>query len=271
VPRADARSRTRPDLPAVARHVAVLVLLGVAVLASALAGPWSPQYGEGGGVTVDVPVDPPTPEGPATPTAQADPEGAAEQLGGTAPAWLLPVLMTAALLAVALLVLHVARRLRRSDRAAPADLAPTPAGPGFAGTPDRSPDLRALRDGVAAAAEHLRSAARPADAVVAAWVRLEEAAAASGLPRDPATTPSEFALAVLDRTDADGAATRVLLQLYLRARFGEERLGADDVAAARRAVEGIAAALAGAASGTSTTAGAGPAGSPHRSTVGEEP
>ena len=218
-------------------------------------------------MTVDVPVDPPTPEGPATPTVEPVPETLAEEPDLVAPAWLRPVLVTAALLAVALLVLHLARRLRRTDPVAP-DVGTEPAGPGVGGIRDRSPELHALREGVAAAARHLRSTARPVDAVVAAWVRLEEAAAASGLPRDPAATPTEFTLAVLDRTHADRTATRALLDLYLRARFGDEHLDADDVAAARRAVDVIGAALARSAAGAS---GTGPAGPPSRASAGEDP
>jgi hypothetical protein len=245
----------------------VLVLLGVAVLAAALAGPWSPQYGDGGPVGVDVPLDPPTAEAPATPTAEPSPETVAEEPDVVVPAWLRPVLVTAALLTVALLVLHLARRLRLTDAVTP-DLEREPAGPGVEGTRDRSPELHALREGVAAAARHLRSGARPVDAVVAAWVRLEEAAAASGLPRDPAATPTEFTLAVLDRTHADRAATRALLDLYLRARFGEEHLDADDVATARRAVDVIGAALARTAARAS---GADTAGSPPHESAGGDP
>lgn len=249
------------------RHVAVLVLLGLAVLAAAVAGPWSPEFADGGRVTVDVPADPPTPEGPATPSVGPEPRTPGEEPDLVAPAWLRPVLVTAALLAVALLVLRLARRLRLTDDVAP-DLGQESAGPGVEGIRDRSPDLHALREGVAAAARHLRSAARPVDAVVAAWVRLEEAAAASGLPRDPAATPTEFTLAVLDRTDADPAVTRALLDLYLRARFGEEHLDADDVAAARRAVDLIGAALVRTSAGAS---GAGTAGAPSGSTLEEDP
>lgn len=244
VPGAGEPPRPGADRLGVGRAMAVLALLGVAVLAAALAGPWSPEYADAGRVTLPMPLDRPTPEGPATPTVEPAPETRASEPELSAP-WLRPVLTTATLLAIALLVLHLVRRLRPAEERPAPDVSPEHAGAGAAGTQDRHPAVHALRDGVAAAAEHLRSPARPVDAVIAAWVRLEEAAASSGLPRHPAATPTEFTLAVLDRTHADRGASRVLLDLYLRARFGEEHLGADDVAAARRAVDLLAAGLVG--------------------------
>lgn len=242
VPGAGDPPRPGSDTPGLGRALAVVALLAVAVLATGLTGPWSPEFTDAGRVTVPLPLDQPAPEAPATPTVEAVPETPASQPELSAP-WLRPVLTTATLLAVALLVLHLVRRLRPQDEVPAEDPAPDPAGAGAPGVQDRNPTVHAMRDGVAAAAEHLRSPARPVDAVIAAWVRLEEAAAASGLARHPASTPTEFTLAVLDRTHADRAASRDLLDLYLRARFGEEHLGADDVAAARRAVDLLAAGL----------------------------
>lgn len=108
------------------------------------------------------------------------------------------------------------------------------------------PDLPALREGVADADVALRRFARPADAVIAAWVRLEEAAAHSGVRRDPAATPTEFTLTVLDAAPVDPQATRVLLELYLRARFGGEHMTVGDVASATRALATLSRGLGGA-------------------------
>jgi hypothetical protein len=246
-PGAEERLRPAPGGPDLGRVLAVVALLAVAVLGSALAGPWTPQLVDDGRGPVTMPLDPPTPETPAVPTAEPSPDTARAEPDLVAPPWLRPALVTATLLAVALLVLHLARRFRQEGADTTPESGPGPLDPGAGGARDRAPDLRALRDGVAAAAEQLRSAARPVDAVIAAWVRLEEAAAASGLPREPASTPTEFTLAVLDRTHADRSSTRVLLDLYLRARFGDEHLGADDVAVARRAVDDLSTAFARAA------------------------
>lgn len=94
------------------------------------------------------------------------------------------------------------------------------------------PDLPALREGVAGADLIVRRHVRATDAIVAAWVHLETAAARTGIPRQRSQTPTEFTVAVLDSTPVDPAATRVLLDLYLRARFGGERMTAGDVGAA---------------------------------------
>src|SRR5674476_1258962 len=67
-------------------------------------------------------------------------------------------------------------------------------GPGVA-----LPNLPTLREGVVEADQQLRRFVRPADAVIAAWVCLEQAAARSGVLRDPAATPTEFTVKVLDR------------------------------------------------------------------------
>src|SRR5665647_2249174 len=118
---------------------------------------------------------------------------------------------------------------------------PTPSGPDDAGIEQGDaytgpgvalPNLPTLREGVVEANLQLRRFVRPTDAVIAAWVRLEKAAARSGVLRDPAATPTEFTVKVLDRAPVDPEATRTLLGLYLRARFGGEQMTADDVTAA---------------------------------------
>lgn len=81
------------------------------------------------------------------------------------------------------------------------------------------PELPVLRRGVAAARRSLDEVADPTDAILAAWLALEEAAAHSGVGRRPAQTPTEFTVAVLAATRADADATGELLALYHRARF----------------------------------------------------
>lgn len=226
------------------RLVAVVVLIGLAVLAASLAGPWVPQFAEDSRVSVRGPDAPPAPGIPEA-TPEPEDEVVQTQPDGPSVGWVRPLLVTATLLTIALVLLHLARRVVQRDSGLTGEEGTAEYRPG-AGVPrDDRPDVGALRDGVAAAADHLRTAARPADAVIAAWVRLEAAAEVSGIRRDPASTPTEFTLAVLDRTPADREASRTLLGLYLRARFGEERLTADDVAAARRAVDLLAATVAG--------------------------
>ncbi len=99
-------------------------------------------------------------------------------------------------------------------------------------TVSREPELPVLRRGVEAAQRHLAAATGATDAVVSAWLALEEAAESSGVRRQPAQTPTEFTVRVLERTRADAEATTELLALYHRARFSTAPVGPDDVARA---------------------------------------
>jgi hypothetical protein len=67
---------------------------------------------------------------------------------------------------------------------------PEPSGPMVIA--DDEPELPVLRRGALEAQRHLVEIGRPIDAVVAAWLALEEAAASSGVRRSPAQTPTEF-------------------------------------------------------------------------------
>ena len=98
----------------------------------------------------------------------------------------------------------------------------------------------ALREGVRRAAQVLEEEVPPGDAVIAAWVALEASAERSGLVRDRAQTATEFTVEVLDATRADPGATRVLLDLYLAARYSEHVLTPRDVDQARTSLAAIA-------------------------------
>lgn len=227
-----------------ARAGVVVVLVTVVVVAAALAGPWEPATAPAPTESAGPPVSPPPqPTQPPLPELLDLPP--TEPWSGATALWLG--------LAAAVVggLLYLAVRLLRRWRL-------THTGPRSEGFPDAAdvghgdvvggaalPDLPAMREGVEGAGEHLRSRLAPGDAVIAAWVALEEAADRSGVPRHPASTPTEFTLDVLDRTPADRDATRTLLDLYLRARFGHEPLTSDDVAAASGAVARLAADLAG--------------------------
>jgi len=94
------------------------------------------------------------------------------------------------------------------------------------------PDVVELREDIAEAWSRLAEHREPTDAIQAAWVAVEEAAGRSGVPREPAATPTEFTVEVLDRTAVDPAAIRTLLGLYHRARFSTHGATAADVATA---------------------------------------
>lgn len=105
----------------------------------------------------------------------------------------------------------------RPGRAAAVEAAPPAAEP--------EPDVATLRRGVARAHTLLGAGAAPADGVIAAWLAVEEAAAASGVTRAPSQTSSELTAAVLAATNADPDAVRTLLALYHRARFAMGEAG----------------------------------------------
>ncbi len=91
-----------------------------------------------------------------------------------------------------------------------------------------------------------RTGGPPGDAVVAAWLRLEEAAELEGAGREPHQTATEFTTALLARHTTSEPALDELRELYQRARFGPPGLvGEDDAAAALAALDRILHALAG--------------------------
>jgi len=99
------------------------------------------------------------------------------------------------------------------------------------------PGTPALRTGIELALQVLDEQREPADAIVRAWLGLQETAAESGIVRRAAETPTEFTSRILGRAFADDRSVRTLLRLYLRTRFGDHPVTADDVAAARAALQ----------------------------------
>ncbi|HEY7594879.1 MAG TPA: DUF4129 domain-containing protein [Actinophytocola sp.] len=65
-----------------------------------------------------------------------------------------------------------------------------------------------------------RAGGPPGDAVIAAWLRLEEAAEREGAGREPHQTATEFTAALLERHTTSEPALDELRELYQRARFG---------------------------------------------------
>jgi hypothetical protein len=73
----------------------------------------------------------------------------------------------------------------------------------------------------------LLEAGEPRNAIVAAWLSLETSAAATGLPRDPAETSTEYTTRVLHTWDVDPRSLADLAALYREARFSRHPLGED--------------------------------------------
>ena len=65
----------------------------------------------------------------------------------------------------------------------------------------------------------------PRNAIVAAWLRLETSAAATGLPRDPAETSTEYTARVIGAWAVDRERLADLAALYREARFSVHELG----------------------------------------------
>ncbi|KGM12105.1 hypothetical protein N869_00540, partial [Cellulomonas bogoriensis 69B4 = DSM 16987] len=220
------------------RSLLVVALIALAVVASGITGPWSPPFREDVGE-----LEPAELPQLAPPTFEPFPEFDMEALD--VPQWDLRWVGAVLLALVALAVLAVVVRWwRRRERPRPPDGPPDPSDVesdlAVGAHPGALPDLPTLRDGVDDAGERLRRTTAPGDAVVAAWVALEAAAERTGILRDRASTPTEFTVTVLDRTDVDPQATRTLLDLYLQARFGRTALTDEDVAAASTALQTLA-------------------------------
>lgn len=172
--------------------------------------------------------------------------------------WALLAVIAAALLyaiyrTVRYLLVLLARRRARESRERSGDndvtFAPDDVAAAMGEAVDRV--LREIQTGV------------PRDAIVACWVRLEEAAAGCGVVRDPAETPAELATRVLGTRDVDRQALSRLADLYREARFSLHPMTNADRAAARDALQQLASDLrASVAPIDIETADVGPAGEP---------
>ncbi|MGO2747472.1 DUF4129 domain-containing protein [Microbacterium sp.] len=94
----------------------------------------------------------------------------------------------------------------------------------------------AIRRGIEGALRSIDDRVAPTDAIIAAWVGLEESAADAGLSRGLSETPSEFAVRIITRRAGITEAARDLLRLYERVRFGGYVAEETDRAAARAAL-----------------------------------
>lgn len=220
------------------RRPTVVILIGVALLLGLAAAAIRPDW-HMHPLDFDLPHTRSRPSPPAmSPGSQTPPPPAKHGHTNTGQlavvGWVLLGILIAAGLAVAVLV------IRRLAGLVPARKPSQPIETGPAAEEESEPDLSTMRRGAAAAQDRMTETLAPTDAIVAGWLELEHAAAASGVSRSPAQTPTEFTTDVLARTAADGDATHTLLQLYLRARFSARDMSAEDVARARECVRSIA-------------------------------
>lgn len=99
--------------------------------------------------------------------------------------------------------------------------------------------IEAIRRGIAGALQAIDERALPTDAVIAAWVGLEESAADAGVTRAPSETPGEFALRIITRRSGIEDDASELLRLFERVRFGAHRATETERQAARAALRRI--------------------------------
>ncbi|WP_281495082.1 DUF4129 domain-containing protein [Isoptericola sp. S6320L] len=219
---------------------ALLILAVLAVLGAATATPWHLTVPEllldaGPGRPLPSTEPSPPPAAPRTDASTGEPDDT--------------ILTTLIVLGAIILVLllwaagrTILRALRDAPRKPPEPDTLDPGGDLATAAVPTVP-LPELADAVTRALQHLDDARTPTDAVIAAWVALEDAAAEHGTARDPAQTPTEFTQAILATTPAPPGQVATLRTLYQRARFTTHPTEDDDVTAARTALTRIARSL----------------------------
>jgi hypothetical protein len=222
------RIPVRQPIVAVPLAAGALVL---AALGAAFGGSWTLQERHYGSWHWQLSGATPQPEPPPTAVPSLPPSHGSSSAGGVHldPRWFLGALVVLAAAAIGYGLWRLWARYRRT--AGPAE--PRQAGAdGAAADVEQVPELPPLLRGVDSARSSLQRIAAPDDAIIAAWLAVEEAAEQSGVQRHPAQTPTEFTVAVLSRTSADPAAIHSLLSLYHLARFSARPASPTDVAAA---------------------------------------
>lgn len=214
---------------------AVIVLFLIAMIAAAIQG--APTFR---------PSDPaPPPSVQPAPTTmpgqtglpediEPDPTGSAVMQVSAAILMLLVAAGVIALLAIIARALLRAWRDRPTGRREGAETAAEVAD--VAAVPEPQLVVDAIRRGIAGALQAVDERALPTDAVVAAWVGLEESAADAGVARAPSETPGEFALRIITRRSGIEDEASELLTLFERVRFGAHEATESERRAARSAL-----------------------------------
>ncbi|MBN9158238.1 DUF4129 domain-containing protein [Microbacterium sp.] len=229
--RADPRHRTLP-LPGA---LAIVVLVAVLLMAVAsLQG--VPRFGEIG-------LGGPIPQPAHTASTQASGAPIPQELPGN-PVWATIASVIAVLVALAglatlgWLLWRAIRALwsaRPLNRRAGGDVG---LGRSTAAA-EEAVDAEKIRDAAADAQGVIEAHRDPGDAIIAAWVSLEEASARSGRRRADSETPGEFTVRILSGRPGLDAELRTLLGLYESVRFGGWSADEDARGAARRCLAAI--------------------------------
>ncbi|MFK4546243.1 hypothetical protein RKD29_005839 [Streptomyces tendae] len=147
------------------------------------------------------------------------------------------VLVLLAAVAVVLVVVAVVRRLRRFGLRVPQR-------PGLAGTAAQDDDARLLLSAVRSGRRALAGTGDDArTAVIACYAAMEDALAASGVPRHASDSPADLLSRAADAGFAPGSAAPRLTALFREARYSSHPMDASHRAAAADALEEIASLL----------------------------
>ncbi|MFG3213002.1 DUF4129 domain-containing protein [Streptomyces tendae] len=148
------------------------------------------------------------------------------------------VLVLLAAVAVVLVVVAVVRRLRRFGLRVPQR-------PGLAGTAAQDDDARLLLSAVHSGRRALAGTGDDARAaVIACYAAMEDALAASGVPRHASDSPADLLSRAAGAGFAPGSAAPRLTALFREARYSSHPMDASHRAAAADALEEIASLLA---------------------------
>jgi hypothetical protein len=226
------------DLSPRARALAALVLVALVVLGAAAATPWDVRMPAG--LLDPAPNVLPSLEPVPTASVTEEPPEAAAADATDVAVMLLVILLGAIAVILALFGRRLVALLNGREPLPQPDR--LEAGVGIGDAPP-AVTVDELQDAVTVALGRLDRAGTPHDAVVAAWVSLEEAAAAHGTARDPAQTPTEFTSALLADAPVPSDDVATLRRLYHHARFTDRPVDVTHVTAARTALEHIARAL----------------------------
>ncbi|MFE7019855.1 DUF4129 domain-containing protein [Microbacterium sp. NPDC057650] len=148
------------------------------------------------------------------------------------------IVCLAVLALVVLLIVLVVRRLRELWRDRPlrrrggAEIDDEPASGAEA-----TVAAAAIRRGIAAAIDVIGESRDPGDAIIAAWVGLEQTAADSGVARAASETPREYTLRIIARRAATESDVGALVDLYEQVRYGGHIADDADRRAARDLLE----------------------------------
>jgi hypothetical protein len=146
----------------------------------------------------------------------------------------------AAIIAVLLIIRWLLRRQPRTAEAIQAPEVSAAEEPVEEQEPAQ-PSTPVVRRGLRQAIDDLASEREPHDAIVKAWLGLQDAAEEAGVSRRLAETPTEFTRRILARVPADTHAVDVLLRCYLQVRFGDHPATTADVESVRQSLESLAA------------------------------